>query len=473
MEHEQKTPAHANSQGGHGSGQAGHHRKLFGTDGIRGKANHYPMTPELCLRLGKAIALHFEKKGFAPKVLIGKDTRISGYMLETALTSGLVSMGAEVFLVGPMPTPGVSFLGRSQKADAGIVISASHNPAEDNGIKIFDSRGCKLSDADEASIESIMFSAAMENGAHEGRPIGKAFRVEDAHQRYRDFVKSSMNGVRLNGLRVVVDCANGAAYRIAPQVFLELGLEVIIIGNQPDGFNINRDCGATSLAAVSARVMAEKADIGIALDGDADRVIIIDEKGLEVNGDKIMACLGIDLMEKGRLAKNIVVSTVMSNAALEDFLSAKGISVVRAKVGDRYVIDEMLRGGFNFGGEQSGHIIYGEYSTTGDGMITALQFMRIMIEKGKSVSGLVEGFGLYPQVLLNVRVRQKKPFDELPFVRSCISDAERELAGKGRVLVRYSGTENICRIMAEGPDESMINKLANSIAEKIRGEIGE
>ncbi len=446
-------------------------RKLFGTDGIRGKANSFPITPELVLRLGKAIALHFEKKGKAPKIVIGKDTRVSGYMIETALTSGLVSMGAEVMLTGPMPTPAISFLARSLQADAGIVISASHNPSEDNGIKIFDSSGLKLSDKDELEIERIIFSEDPGHSFHEGKAIGKAFRVEDARSRYVEFIKSTAAATSLKGIKVVLDCANGAGYKAGPEALTGLGAQVIAINDKPDGVNINLDCGATHIKGLSQKVVAEKADVGIALDGDADRVIITDSSGKEINGDKIMACLALDLKEKGRLAKDCVVATVMSNAGFEAYLKEKGILVVRAKVGDRYVIEEMKKNGFNFGGEQSGHIIYGDYSTTGDGIITALQFLRLMKEKGVSASGLGNGFELYPQVLLNVAVREKRPFEQIPKLANEIKSAEKALVGNGRVLVRYSGTENIARVMVEGKDGAEIKKIADSIAQKIQEEL--
>ncbi len=447
-------------------------RRLFGTDGIRGRANSFPITPELVLRLGKAIALQFGQKGKAPKVVIGKDTRVSGYMIETALTSGLVAMGAQVMLTGPMPTPAISFLTRSLKADAGIVISASHNPAEDNGIKIFDSSGLKLSDADEHEIEKIVFSEDASHSFHEGKEIGKAFRVEDARSRYVEFVRSTAAGASLKGLRVVLDCANGAGYKAAPEALSSLGAEVIAINNRPDGVNINLCCGATDIKGLSKKVLDEKADAGIALDGDADRVIIVDSSGAEINGDKIMACLALDLKENDRLAKNALVATVMSNAGFEAYMAEKSIRTIRAKVGDRYVIEEMKKSGLNFGGEQSGHIIYGDYSTTGDGIITALQFLRLMKEKGVSASVLGNNFELYPQVLLNVAVREKKPFEQIPNLAAEIKSAEDALAGNGRVLVRYSGTENIARIMAEGKNGAEIKKIAESIAQRLREELG-
>lgn len=446
-------------------------RKLFGTDGIRGKANEFPMTPELALKLGKAIAINFAN-GNAPKVVIGKDTRLSGYMLETALTSGLVSMGTQVFLVGPMPTPAISHLTRSLNADAGIVISASHNPAEDNGIKIFDSQGYKLSDETEQKIESLIFSKEMEEGSLNGKEIGKAFRINDAQGRYNEFAKNSINNNSLSGLNIVVDCANGAAYKLAPQIFSELGANVTAINNSPNGLNINLECGATHLNSLSEKVKETKADLGIALDGDADRLIIVDSNGEEINGDKIMAVLALNLKEKGKLSNNTVVATIMSNTGFEKYLSENGITVIRAKVGDRYVIEEMRNNSYNFGGEQSGHIIFGDYSTTGDGIITALQFLNLVKEKNQSVSELCNTFELFPQVLVNVNVKEKKPFEELPTVLEKIKQTEQTLGENGRVLVRYSGTENIARVMIEGPNETEIKEMADSIANSLAEEVG-
>lgn len=443
-------------------------RKLFGTDGIRGKANKYPMTPEVMLSLGKAIAQYFSN-GDTPKIIIGKDTRISGYMLETALTSGLVSMGATVLLVGPVPTPAISHLTRSFNADAGIMLSASHNPAEDNGIKIFDSKGFKLADLQEQEIESLIFSGKINA---ESKKIGKAYRVEDARGRYIEFAKSSVANMSLEGIKLVVDCANGAAYKIAPQIFSELGAQVKSINDAPDGYNINRGCGALHIAGLSKSVISQKADIGIALDGDADRLIIVDSKGKVVDGDCIIACLALDLKENGRLKKDTVVATVMSNFAFENFLNSKGIKVIRAKVGDRYVIEEMSGRSLNFGGEQSGHIIYHDYSTTGDGIITALQILRLMKTKVKSVSELCAIFKPYPQVLLNVRVREKAPIEQLKNANSEIEKAQKQLKSNGRILVRYSGTENIARVMAEGRNLRKVKLITKKIADAIAKEIG-
>src|SRR3989344_3934506 len=393
-------------------------------------------------------------------------------MLETALTSGLVSMGATVCLVGPLPTPAVSFITRSTDATIGIMISASHNPAEDNGIKIFDSHGYKLSDGDERDIEQILHSDALSNGFHDGRGIGKAIRLEDAQQRYRESAKSTIGGVSLKGLKVVVDCANGAGYKVAPQILSELGAEVIPMNSQPDGLNINKECGATHIHGLAKRVLDEKADMGIALDGDADRVIITDSNGTEVNGDRIMAALSKDLKARGRLPGNSIVATVMSNAGFVKHMRESGISVLRAKVGDRYVIEEMRLHGLNFGGEQSGHIIFGEHSTTGDGIITALQLLRLIKERGKPVSEVCNSFEIFPQVLLNVKVREKRPVEGLPSVAALIKNAESALGANGRVLVRYSGTENILRIMVEGEGEERIRGIPESIAAGARQEIG-
>ncbi len=450
----------------------GNGRRLFGTDGMRGKANHFPMTPELALKLGKATAIFFRKKFRNPKIVIGKDTRLSGYMLETALTSGLVSMGANVLLVGPMPTPAISHLTRSLNADAGIMISASHNPAEDNGIKIFDSKGFKLSDEDEKGIEEIIFSEEMSNDELNGASIGKAFRVEDAKGRYIEFAKASIGNESLKGFKIVVDCANGAAYSVAPEIFSELGAETIAINNSPDGLNINKNCGATDISSLSRKVVEAQADMGFALDGDADRLIVVDSKGKEVNGDKILGFIAEHLKSAGMLAKETVVATVMSNSALERHLSGAGIRMLRAPVGDRYVIEEMRKNGYNFGGEQSGHIIFGDYSTTGDGIITALQILKIMKAKNISVPDAFRLFELYPQVLVNVKVREKKPFEEMPRVLGEIDSASAALAGKGRVFVRYSGTENLARVMVEGENEAEIKEIVEKIALRIKEGIG-
>ncbi|MFH1257001.1 MAG: phosphoglucosamine mutase [Candidatus Diapherotrites archaeon] len=445
-------------------------KKFFGTDGIRGRANVYPMTPEVALKLGKAIAivLKREKKKNA-KIVIGKDTRLSGYMFETALTSGLVSIGADVLLLGPMPTPAIAHLTRSFDACAGIVISASHNPAEDNGIKIFDSDGFKLDDRTEREIEALLESDAIPaNGAQ----IGKAFRIDDAKGRYIEFVKSSIENQGLEGLKLVVDCANGAAYDIAKWVFKELGAEVIALNLSPDGLNINKNSGALHPEVISAAVKKFHADAGIALDGDADRLIVCDEKGNVLDGDRLMALFAFDLLSKGKLKGKKVVATVMSNYGFELALKKKGIRLLRTAVGDIPVIQEMRKSGAVLGGEQSGHIIFSEFSTAGDGIISALQLLRILKKSGKKLSDLSNVFSPVPQLLGNVKVREKIPFEKMHSVKAKISKAEKKLKGKGRLLVRYSGTENLARVMVEGKNKKQINALMHDILNEIKKEIG-
>ena len=445
-------------------------QKLFGTDGIRGKANHYPMTPETALLVGKAVAKYFRKKnGRMHRIVIGKDTRLSGYMLETALTSGIVSMGVDVLLVGPMPTPGIARLTTSMNADAGIVLSASHNPAEDNGIKIFDSKGYKLNDAAENEIEEIISHGSE---GLTGSEIGKAYRINEAKGRYIEFAKSTIGNVSLAGLKVVVDCANGAAYGVAPRIFSELGAEVIALNVSPDGTNINLDCGALYPEQMCEAVKKNKADIGIALDGDADRVVFCNEKGELLNGDSVLAMAAIGLKVRKKLEKDTAVLTVMSNLGLIKFLEKNGVKTIAAKVGDRYVIEEMLNGGYNFGGEQSGHIIFGNHSTTGDGIISALQLMRLIASAGKKLSQLTPQIEFYPQVLLNIKVKEKKPINKMNPVQDAISIAEKTLGGDGRVLVRYSGTENIARVMVEGKDKNVVEGLAGKISVAIKKEVG-
>ena len=418
-------------------------RRLFGTDGIRGIANAPPMTPETVLRVGKAVADVFKKQnGRTHKVVIGKDTRLSGYMIETALTSGLVSMGVEVMLVGPLPTPAIAHLTKSLNADAGIVLSASHNPASHNGIKIFDSKGFKLSDAVELEIERVVFSGK-ELGNNNS--IGKAFRVNEAKGRYIEYVKGTVDNTSLKGFKVVVDCANGAAYNVVPAVFSELGVEVKAINVFPDGLNINLNCGALHPEGMQRAVKETGANVGFAFDGDADRVIACNEKGELLDGDQIMALCAKKLLDDGKLKKKTVVATVMSNLGFHEAMRKEGINVRTTAVGDRYVIEEMKSNSFNFGGEQSGHIIFGDYSTTGDGLITALQLLRIMKETRKPLSELSGLMNRFPQVLINVNVREKKPFEMMPAVSMAVKDAESVLGKNGRVLLRYSGTENISK----------------------------
>jgi phosphoglucosamine mutase len=442
-------------------------RKLFGTDGIRGIANQHPMTAEVALRLGRAVAQRFRHKTRAGRIVIGKDTRLSGYMLESALEAGIVSAGADVMLVGPLPTPGIAFITSSMRADAGVVISASHNPYQDNGIKIFAADGFKLPDEVEADLERRMEESA-ESGPH-GDGIGKATRIQDAEGRYVQFLKQVFPKDRtLDGIRVVIDCANGAAYQVAPQVFSELGAEVFASGVDPNGRNINEGCGALHPESAVVEVHRTRAEIGITLDGDADRVILIDEKGQIVDGDQIMAILGTRLMARGQLPSNTVVATVMSNLGLERALAARGGRLVRTAVGDRYVVECMKENGYNFGGEQSGHIVSLTHATTGDGIVAALQVLAVMVEEGKPLSELAGTMNRYPQVLLNFPVTEKKPLEQLPTVQQAIALAESDLGADGRVVVRYSGTEAKARVMIEGVSEDRIRLHAEEIARTLQ-----
>ncbi len=447
--------------------------KLFGTDGIRGVANIFPMTPEMVLSIGKATAHVFKEKcgKEKPKFVIGKDTRLSGYMIENALASGIVSVGADVLLVGPMPTPAIAYLTKSLNADAGVVLSASHNPAEDNGIKIFSENGHKLSDNVEDEIEKYVLSGKIKTEHIKGDLIGKAHRVDDAKERYIEFAKASVESMSMKGLRVILDCANGAAYNTAPHILSELGAEVVVLNDRPDGLNINLDCGALHPEKMMEIVKKEKAHIGIALDGDADRVIVCDEKGRSVDGDHIIAICAINMKEKGALRKNSVVVTIMANKGFDIAMAKERIKVVKTKVGDRYVVDEMRKKGYVLGGEQSGHIIFSNYTTTGDGMISALQLLRIMKERREKLSKLAECMTSLPQVLVNVDVKEKKDISKLK-VNKNIKDAESKLGEKGRVLVRYSGTQNICRIMIEGENKREIQKIANDIEKTMKKELG-
>ncbi|NOZ68132.1 MAG: phosphoglucosamine mutase [Deferribacteres bacterium] len=442
--------------------------KLFGTDGIRGKANHYPMTGEIAFEVGRAAAYVLRKKHGRNQILIGKDTRLSGYMLESALTSGICSMGMNVVLVGPMPTPGIAFVTRSLRVDAGVVISASHNLFNDNGIKFFSSDGFKLPDSTESEIEKAVFSSKLEKIRPEGAEIGKAHRVDDAAGRYIEYVKSTFpRGMTLEGIKVVIDCGNGSAYKITPFVLSELGADVIAINDKPDGININANCGTTHPEEMQRAVLEYKADIGIAHDGDADRTILCDEKGEIVDGDKIMAICAMDMKKEGILKANTVVTTVMSNIGFEIYLNKSGIEVVRTKVGDRYVVEEMIRRKCNLGGEQSGHIIFLDLNTTGDGPITALQILSIMCRREKSLSELASFIPIYPQILLNVAVQKPRDIDEFPPIVSAIKKAEKKL-DSGRILVRPSGTEPKIRVMVEGDNMDTISAIAEEIAEVIK-----
>jgi len=447
-------------------------RRLFGTDGVRGTANKYPVTAEIALKLGKAAAIVLSKRSKNPVFLIGKDTRLSGYMLEYALSSGLTSMGADVYLIGPMPTPAVAHLTRSFAADAGIMISASHNPSTDNGIKFFDSKGYKLADKIEEKIEKLVLGAEIKTEHITSKNIGRAFRIDDASGRYIEFAKGSINNTSLKGLKIVLDCANGAAYKVAPLILRELGADVITIFNKPDGNNINEECGALHPEIIRAAVLGNSADIGITLDGDADRIVIVDEKGNILDGDYILAITALYFLGKKMLKDNTVVCTQYTNLALDELMKKENAKVVRVKNGDRYVIEEMLKHGYNLGGEYSGHIILSDLNSTGDGMVAGLQILRIMKEKNQSLSELAKVLQKYPHVLLNVDVKEKIPINEMPSVAAEIKKAEEMLGEKGRHLVRYSGTEMKARIMLEGPDKTLITKLANNIAREIKKEVG-
>jgi phosphoglucosamine mutase len=451
--------------------------RLFGTDGIRGIANLHPMTPEISLRLGKALVSvlkHQKSDERRLKVVIGKDTRLSGYIFEQAISAGIASMGADVLLVGPLPTPAVGFLTTNMRADAGVVISASHNPFEDNGIKLFDKFGFKLPDEKELEIEELISSDRVDDLRVRGTEIGKSFRVDDAPGRYVVFVKNTFpKDVTLDGIRIVLDCANGASYKVSPLVFQELGAELTTLGVSPDGRNINTNCGSLNPELLKQKVLEVGANIGIALDGDADRVVFCDETGNVVDGDKIIAVLADEMISTGSLSKNTVVTTIMSNMALEIFLKSRRCHLVRTQVGDRYVVEEMRRRGCDFGGEKSGHLIFLNHGTTGDGTLAALQILSIMKNKGRDLSELAKIIDLFPQLLLNVRVKEKRPFSNIPMVTKLISSKEKEFNGKIKINLRYSGTEPLARIMVEGEDDVIVKETAEEIANEIDRHIGE
>ncbi|HZP20392.1 MAG TPA: phosphoglucosamine mutase [Bauldia sp.] len=440
--------------------------RYFGTDGIRGRANQYPMTAEVAMKVGMAAGLIFKTGEHRHRVVIGKDTRLSSYMLENALTAGFLSVGMDVLLTGPIPTPAVAMLTRSMRCDIGVMISASHNPFDDNGIKLFGPDGNKMSDAHEAEIEKLLESELGKRLAGP-RDLGRARRIEGETERYIEFAKRTLpRALSLEGLRVVVDCANGAAYKAAPQALFELGAEVIAIGDAPDGFNINRDVGSTSPAALSAKVREMRADIGIALDGDADRVLIIDEKGHIVDGDQLMGAIAQSWHAEGLLAKPAIVATVMSNLGLERYLKGLGIGLVRTAVGDRYVAEAMRAGGYNLGGEQSGHIILSDYTTTGDGLVAALQLLAVVKKSGRPVSEVCHRYDPLPQIQKSVRTGAGKPLDNGD-VRKMIDQASGKLDGRGRILVRASGTEPVIRVMAEGDDRDMISAIVDDLVAAI------
>ena len=444
--------------------------KLFGTDGIRGRINRHPMKPENVLRIGMAAATVLRKELHGRNmVLIGKDTRLSGYMIESALTSGICSMGMNVTLVGPLPTPGIAFLTRTLRIDAGIVISASHNPFQDNGIKFFSHEGFKLPDVVEKRIEELVADDSIERFRPKGEEVGKAFRLDDATGRYIEYIKSTLRrGTTLEGLKVVVDCANGAAYKTTPWLMRELGAEVVSIHDRPNGTNINLACGSVDMTALRRAVLENGADVGIAHDGDGDRTLLCDEKGRIVDGDCIMGICAADMHAAGKLKGGTVVATVMSNLGLEKFLERQGIRLLRTRVGDRYVVEQMLEGGFNIGGEQSGHVIFLDFNTTGDGPITAVQVLSLMKSSGSALSKLSGKIKLFPQVLLNVEVEKRHDIRTIPEIEAAVTKAEEKLGGRGRVLVRASGTEPKVRVMLEGEDEKLITKLGKDIAKVIK-----
>lgn len=448
-------------------------RKLFGTDGIRGVANVDPMTGEMAMQLGRAIAHIFKEAKGRHQIVVGKDTRLSGYMLETALASGICSMGADVMLVGPLPTPGIAFITTSMRANAGVVISASHNPYYDNGIKIFSQDGFKLPDEMEHRIEELILS----NHLHSLRPtasaVGKAHRIDDAIGRYVVFLKNTFpNNLTLDGLRIALDCANGAAYRVAPTVLEELGAEVILIGVEPDGENINENCGSLHPEVVSRIVLEKGADIGMALDGDGDRIVFVDRKGKQVDGDYILAICALQMLSENRLKKGTLVTTVMSNIGLDQTIKNAGGKVIRTQVGDRYVVEEMIRGDYNLGGEQSGHTIFLDYNTTCDGILTALQVLAIMKRKEHPLDELARVMEPLPQVLYNVEVKEKKNLSGFPEIEKRIKEIERSLGNSGRILIRYSGTEPLLRIMVEGEDETKLHRFAQDLVGLVKKNIG-
>jgi phosphoglucosamine mutase len=441
-------------------------RKYFGTDGIRGRTNTAKLTPELAMKAGMAAGRIFTRGDHRHRVVIGKDTRLSGYMIESALVSGFTAVGMDVFQFGPLPTPAVAMLTRSLRANIGVMITASHNPYEDNGIKFFGPDGQKLSDDVEMEIEKLM-AGGLEQGLVPSAKIGRAKRIDDSQARYIEFAKRTFpRNLRLDGMRIVIDCANGAAYKVAPDVLWELGADIVTLGVSPDGTNINQDCGSTVPQAMCARVRETRADFGIALDGDADRVVMADEKGQVIDGDQILALIAKSWSKSGRLKGDGVVGTVMSNAGLDHYLSSLDLRLARAQVGDRYVLEEMKKGGFNVGGEQSGHIILSDVSTTGDGLVAALQVLAVLAQEDKPASEAAHLYNPLPQILENVRFKKGSPLDDAR-VKSSIEDANARLGTSGRILVRKSGTEPLIRVMAEGEDEKLVRAVVRQIASAI------
>jgi phosphoglucosamine mutase len=446
--------------------------KYFGTDGIRGLANQSPMSPEFVLKLGQSIGTYFKKRYPHPKILIGKDTRRSGYMLEQALGAGICSVGVDVFQLGPLPTPGIAYLTRGLRACAGIVISASHNPYHDNGIKIFNYDGYKLPDEVEGELENMLEAPSIELPT--GMSIGKAKRIEDAIGQYAVFLKEQFpKQLTLEGLRIVIDCAHGAAYRVAPKVFSELGAEIFTLGDEPNGRNINDGCGALHPNDLKESVRLYKADLGIALDGDADRLILVDKRGEIVDGDEILAVCAEHMIHEGNLAQNTVVATIMSNMGLDIFLKSRGAQLIRTKVGDRYVVEKMRSDKLNLGGEQSGHLVFRDSSTTGDGILAALHILKIMTLTSKPLHELKSVMQKLPQRLKNIKVKKKIPLEQLSKTQTLIAKIEKDFAGKGRVIVRYSGTEDLVRVMLEGEKEKQVHDYCDDIADSIVTEISQ
>ena len=448
-------------------------RKLFETDGVRGIANEYPMTPEMAMQIGQAVSYILQKKGHQPRIVIGKDTRLSGYMLESALVAGLTSMGAGAITMGPFPTPGIAFMTTNLDADAGIVISASHNPFEDNGIKIFSKTGFKLTDEQEIDIEELIFSKKISDKLSAPADLGKAYRETDALGRYIVFLKQTFpKNLSLEGMKIVIDCANGATYKVAPLLFKEMRADLVALNTSPDGMNINLNCGALHTEGLAKKVLEFNADIGLAFDGDGDRLIVVDEKGSIVSGDQVMAICTKDLKTEGMLKNNILVTTVMSNMGLSIALEKMDVEQVKSKVGDRYVLEEMQKKDAVIGGEDSGHIIFLDHHTAGDGILSALQLLAVIKKKNKPVSELAKVMKVFPQITVNVYVKSKPPLGEQREIMDAIKEVEKALGNKGRVLVRYSGTQAVCRVMVEGPTQKETEAFAGTIAEVIKKKLG-
>ena len=448
-------------------------RKLFETDGVRGIANEYPMTPEMAMQIGQAVSYILQKKGHQPRIVIGKDTRLSGYMLESALVAGITSMGAGAITIGPFPTPGIAFMTTNLDADAGIVISASHNPFEDNGIKIFSKTGFKLTDEQEIDIEELIFSKKISDKLSAPADLGKAYRETDALGRYIVFLKQTFpKNLSLEGMKIVIDCANGATYKVAPLLFKEMRADLVALNTSPDGMNINLNCGALHTEGLAKKVLEFNADIGLAFDGDGDRLIVVDEKGSIVSGDQVMAICTKDLKTEGMLKNNILVTTVMSNMGLSIALEKMGVEQVKSKVGDRYVLEEMQKKDAVIGGEDSGHIIFLDHHTAGDGILSALQLLAVIKKKNKPVSELAKVMKVFPQITVNVYVKSKPPLGEQREIMDAIKEVEKALGNKGRVLVRYSGTQAVCRVMVEGPTQKETEAFAGTIAEVIKKKLG-